>query len=83
MRVARLTNISGSPFLLPSLSRGTRERAGPLPKPRAAFSGDHQGVKRAEAPVHRMAGEPKPVGAAKRKQKPAVLQGAARPVCGR
>ena len=42
------------------------------------FRGDRQGIKRSAMPVRRMAGEPKPFRAATRKQKTAVLQGAAR-----
>lgn len=60
----------------PKSERGRSQGQGLL------FRGDRQGVRRSRSAGPK-AGEPKPFRAAKRKQKTAVLPGAARPVFGR
>lgn len=74
----QVTHLKVLLFLLRCLS-GHQERAGPLLKPRSAFLG---GLPRREAESGSAGpedgGEPKPFRAAKRKQKTAVLPGAAR-----
>ena len=76
MRVAQLTSISCSFLSCPSVA-GDPEREVATPKPRAAFSGVSQGVERSLSAGPQDSGGAETRRARERKQKPAVLQGAA------